>query len=333
MGSVYASAEVQLTHPRTRTAFLAFSIVLTVLVAAPVGRAAAFGGNCASASIGEVPLSDSSSLYAAGNAMPAAHAAAAPAVTPIGGVTGVVSLGMSNGRQEWTAFMNRVAARSDLGPAVRFANAAQGGQTMASWANPSNGAWDDAVREINAAGIRTDQVQVVWMKMGSQLEDLGSGSLDERIALERGWLNDVLDNAVAEFPNLRQVYLSSRIYAGYGTSPNHSETQTGYDNGYSVQAVVADAIAGVTPVWAAWGPYLWADGLTPRADGLTWDCVDFENDGIHPSGSGEDKVADLLMSFFSSEPVTCAWLLADPGTCGMATRHELHGCPHDEHLL
>ena len=152
---------------------------------------------------------------------------------------------------------------------------------------------------------------------GSRIQELGDGSLSERVALEQGWLNQILATAATTFPNLQQVYFSSRIYAGYETSSNHAETQTGYDNGFAVKAVVEDAVAGQSPMWAAWGPYLWADGVTPRADGLTWDCADFESDGVHPSASGESKVADLLMGFFTSEPVACSWFLADASDCGL----------------
>lgn len=154
------------------------------------------------------------------------------------------------------------------------------------------------------------------MKMGSRVGELGDGSLAERVALETGWLDDVLANASELFPNLQQVYLSSRIYAGYESNPNHAETQTGYDNGFAVKAIVAEAVAGSTSVWGAWGPYLWADGETPRNDGLTWECSDFESDGVHPSASGEAKVAGLLVDFFTSEPVACAWFLATG--CGAA---------------
>jgi hypothetical protein len=97
------------------------------------------------------------------------------------------------------------------------------------------------------------------------------------------------------FPNLRQVWFSSRIHTGYSVNPNHAEPNTGYDNGLAVRNVVADAVAGQTPLWAAWGPYLWADGESPRSDGLTWICDDFESDGVHPGFSGEDKVAAMLL--------------------------------------
>ena len=295
---------------------LTVAIVATMLAAAPHAPAAAYGGNCSVTSIGEVPLSDTGDLYATGNEMPATHAAAAPAVTPVDGVIGVLSLGMSNGEQEWGRFMLDAAARNDLAQTLRFANGAQGGVAMVQWANPNDAAWDFAVEAAAEAGIRSDQVRVLWLKMGSQLPDLGNGSFEERVALEHGWLTDILGIAADVFPNVRQVYLSSRIYGGYELSPNHAEPQTGYDNGFSVQAVVADAVAGKTPVWAAWGPYLWANGTTRRNDGLTWQCDDFEGDGVHPSASGEAKVSGLLMDFFSSEPVACDWFLADPGACG-----------------
>jgi hypothetical protein len=53
---------------------------------------------------------------------------------------------------------------------------------------------------------------------------------------------------------------------------------------------------------------MWADGLTPRSDGLTWDCVDFQStDGTHPSTSGRDKVAAMLQAFFRSDSVAGRW--------------------------
>ena len=42
--------------------------------------------------------------------------------------------------------------------------------------------------------------------------------------------------------------------------------------------------------WISWGPYLWADGETPRSDGWLWRCSDFQDDGTHPSFLGAVKV-------------------------------------------
>jgi hypothetical protein len=63
----------------------------------------------------------------------------------------------------------------------------------------------------------------------------------------------------------------------------------------------------VVAPWTAWGPYLWADGLVPRSDGLIWECDDFATDGTHPSDSGRLKVAERLLGFFRTDVVASRW--------------------------
>jgi len=60
-----------------------------------------------------------------------------------------------------------------------------------------------------------------------------------------------------------------------------------------------------------WGPYLWADGVTPRKiDGLVWERNDLvDRDGTHPSESGRKKVADLLFKFFTEDPLAKTWFV------------------------
>src|SRR5437868_6436233 len=52
-----------------------------------------------------------------------------------------------------------------------------------------------------------------------------------------------------------------------------------------------------------WGAYLWGDGMTPRkSDGLVWKREDLGGDGTHPSNSGRQKVAELLLKFCKTDP-------------------------------
>src|SRR3989442_190765 len=118
------------------------------------------------------------------------------------------------------------------------------------------------------------------------------------------------------YPNLRLMYVSSRIYGGYASVALAPEPFA-YESGFAFKWLVEDQINGDPALsypgkapWLAWAPYLWADGLTPRSDGLTWACSDFQSDGTHPSPSGEQKVANLLLSFFKTDPTATSWFVA-----------------------
>ena len=62
--------------------------------------------------------------------------------------------------------------------------------------------------------------------------------------------------------------------------------------------------------WLAWGPYPWADGLTPRSDGLTWACSEVESDGTHPAQPAEQKVGRMLLDFMLASPFAVPWFRA-----------------------
>ena len=59
-----------------------------------------------------------------------------------------------------------------------------------------------------------------------------------------------------------------------------------------------------------WGPYFWADGTTPRkSDGLVYDRSDLAGDGTHPSESGRQKVAELMLRFFTTDADAKRWFV------------------------
>ena len=139
-------------------------------------------------------------------------------------------------------------------------------------------------------------------------------------------MGDIARALKVRYPNLQQVFFSSRIYAGYAThdaqpravrirvGPGREMADRGADQSdewrrRSIRGPATSITqAGVAP-WLAWGPYLWADGLNPRSDGLIWQQQDFQSDGTHPSQSGEEKVGAMLLDFMSSSPFTEPWFL------------------------
>jgi hypothetical protein len=163
----------------------------------------------------------------------------------------------------------------------------------------------------------------------------------------------IIRAAKSRYPNLKQVFFSTRIYAGYAPKALNPEPYS-YEYGFSGQWLVEAQIkqvnngGGVDPVagdldytigaWTAWSSYLWANGINPRSDGLIWcnaqtgaPCngeQDFEPDGTHPSSNnpGHDGTTKIvsgqansqfkgLMGFFKTSPYTASWFCASKTAC------------------
>jgi len=315
----------------------------------------------ASAFAQRIPLSDlgtrtylaqyQGGLYENGsNTMPADHSAAGMAqaalIRPLdrdgnpaaGGKIVMLSIGMSNTTQEFCAANNPAPceAWSFVGQATRdpavnrstllFVNGARGGQTGDTWDSPSQPNYDYVRdRDLTPAGVSEAQVEVAWLKEANPQPTVSLPSQNADAFRMVAQFGKILRAMKVRYPNLRIVYLSSRIYAGYATSALNPEPyayETGFAVKWTVQAQIdqmrtgqIDARAGdlnsngVAP-WIAWGPYLWADGMNPRSDGLIWQRADVQpSDGTHPSQSGQQKVGAMLLAFLKQEPTARPWFL------------------------
>jgi hypothetical protein len=173
---------------------------------------------------------------------------------------------------------------------------------------------------LAAAGVGTQQVQVVWLKEA----DANPTQTFPAHALQlQNELEIIVRLLKSRYPNLRITYVSSRTYAGYASSTLNPEPFA-YESGFSVKWMIEKQICGDTSLafsgprpsspWLSWGPYLWADGTTPRVDGFTWQCSDCQTDGTHPSSDGQAKIANLLLNFFKSEPTAAPWFIGSSTT-------------------
>ena len=261
------------------------------------------------------------------------------------GMVVLLSIGMSSATQEWcnTIPYTPCASWTFTGQALADAavrqnsfiilNGAKGGQQASTWNSVNDFNYDRVLDSIlTPASVTEKQVQAVWLKEANldPTVSLPSSSGDAYTLETR--LGEIVRALRTRYPNLQLVFISSRIYAGYATTTTDPEPYA-YETGLSVKWViqaqidqmanggtVVDQRAGnldydtVAP-WIGWGPYMWADGTTPRLDGLTWVPGDFDPaDFTHPSTQGETKVGTILLNFFKTDPHASCWFLAG-GVC------------------
>jgi hypothetical protein len=310
------------------------------LLAMPAWPGTAASSVCSRTSVGLTPLSDlgagsyrgsKGGLYPGSvDFRPVAHEregeAIAEGIGPLApdgtpnpqGKYALLSIGMSNTTIEFRAFRQLVGRDPANDPHLVIVDGAQSGVTGTQWADPRDPAWAAVNSRLSVLGVTPQQVAVAWVKVADAHPTSGWPSY--AMALESD-MASIAHNLHAKFPNLRIAYYSSRTYGGYASTSLNPEPYA-YQSGFSVKWLVRDQIDGqaalnsdpaegpVRAPWLSWGPYLWADGLTPRSDGLTWACSDFVADGTHPSQAGASKVAGLLRDFFHTDSTARPWFLA-----------------------
>lgn len=229
----------------------------------------------------------------------------------------LISLSMSNATQEFSLFKRTADGDEQKSPKLTIVDCAQGGQAMAQWAGADR-PWQAAEQRLKAAGVTPKQVQAVWIKLANAGP---RGDLNEHgKKLQKDTLK-VVQLAKDRFPNLRIAYLSSRIYGGYASNMLNPEPYA-YEGAFAVRWLIQDQIKGdaelnfdaergaVKAPLLLWGPYLWADGTTPRkSDGLVWEREDLSGDGTHPSENGRKKVTDQLLKFFKTDSTSKTWFV------------------------
>lgn len=314
------------------------------------GWAVAGGGagaqNCGNTSVGLTPINDlgagvylgaQGGLYLGGtNLRPAPLDTAARAIgnglgplnaagqpDPNGWIV-LLSIGMSNTTQEYQAFIQQVNAFPNKQARLRVIDGAQGGQDAVTIADPTAQFWTNVDQRLAQQGLTPAQVQAVWLKEAiAGPANVAPGPFPAHPQFLQGLLGQIARNIKDRYTNAALCHVSSRTYAGYATTNLNPEPYA-YDSAFAVKWLVEQQQSGDPALnWSAsagpveaplllWGAYLWADGATPRSDGLTWQCADVQPDGTHPSPSGRAKVGSLLLGSFSRDLTSRRWFVARP---------------------
>ena len=240
----------------------------------------------------------------------------------------LISNGMSNTTQEFSVFKKLADSDPAKSSKLVIVDCAQDGMEASMWAKDANESgvfgnrdpWAVQQERLRNAGVTSQQVQVVWLKQARALP-VSLGEFPAHSDQLTDDLARVVGKLKSTFPNLRLIYLSNRIYAGYARTRLNPEPYA-YESAFSVRQLIKrqldkdpdlnydESKGQVKAPVLLWGPYLWADGTKGRKqDDLVWHNDDFEGDGTHPSNKGRQKVAELLVNFLKTDPSASPWFL------------------------
>ena len=220
-------------------------------------------------------------------------------------LTLMVCIGMSNAYQECEKFIRGVneAWVDQVRPEIKVVNCAKGGHAIEKWNDPAydDVLWDACADTLNQQGYSLQQVKVVLHKAANQYTLGPEGQqLPFYPDTESDYYNfkDNLgifaDRVTTFFPNLDAVFTSSRSYGGFTDRAARGEPLS-YEEGHALNVWLKENSL-YSGVWFGWGPYIWAPSCTSgivNGHGICYDREDYESDGVHPSPSGEIKIATM----------------------------------------
>lgn len=237
-----------------------------------------------------------------------------PTVDPVDGIIGIVCVGMSNSNQECADYLTRVTGEfaGQIAPTVRVVNCAVGGHAIERWIDPEfdEVLWDACLTQrLPQAGVRLDQVRVIWHKAANQfttgpggapLPTYPTAGSDFEAFVEN--LDAFAARVRAKFPAVQAVYTSSRSYGGFSGNAGRGEPLS-YEEGHALNQWLR-AHATVEGIWYGWGPYLWAPdcatGMT-NGGGICYSRGDYVADGVHPGPGARQKISNLVHARFLQE--------------------------------
>lgn len=216
----------------------------------------------------------------------------------------------------------------NVGQHVVLFNGALGDQTLATWDPagfytnnpcPFQGVpqsdpecnYDRIALALQTNGFAPNQVQAVFLKSAEEFPQYclntslgcraGSGQTPD-VQTAETFMGEIMrflklgepaqvPPYPVPYPNLKQVFITSRTYGGYGVQATSTHgclnpEPFAYEEGFAVQHLIvaqidqtnnlpgSDPSAGnvnySNAPWFDWGPYIWASGETKRSDGLFW---------------------------------------------------------------
>jgi hypothetical protein len=237
----------------------------------------------------------------------------------------MIAVGLSVTQQSFLQFVPMVNADPAKNPNLVVVDGASGGATVTQLISTTNNSFWESMTNVYLpnAGVTANQVVAVFFM---DTDGGPSGTFPSDMTTLQSQMETTAQNMLHFFPNIKIAYASSVYYMGYSNGVANLDPEPwAYESGFAVKNMIQDQINGnanlnydptkgpVMAPWLSWGPYLWANGLTPRSDGLAWSCQDLQSDGTHPQiPNGRIKVSGLILNFLKTDDTASPWFLA-PG--------------------
>lgn len=237
-------------------------------------------------------------LYPDSNNAPASHRAKGDSISQVlraGGAIKVVCFGMSNAKLIFDNLVSLLPGSALDNSNVTIVDKAESGCDLTCWMSKTV-AFDAAVKVVflyhsnnkpqSSACVSSKRFPTHALNTQAQLETF-------------------LGKIKSAYPNLKQVFINSREFGGWGCPPSGTKytEPVAFEESFSVKWFVEDHLNETTP-WIGWGPYTWSR-TTPRNH--------FRNDGVHPcTTTGAPAFGQQWFDFLLNDQTAKIWFAANP---------------------
>lgn len=236
-------------------------------------------------------------LYPGSNEPPSLHSARGDSIAQVlsGGPIKVACFGMSNSKLIFDDLIARLGTSVLDNPQVSVVDFAESGCDLTCWMSKSVAS--DAAVKVVFLYHSNNKPQSSGC---DQLKRFPTHALNTQAQLE-----NFLVKIRSAYPNLKQVFISSREFGGWGCAPSSTKytEPVAFEEGFSVKWFVEAHLNEVSP-WIGWGPYTW-DSATKREN--------FRKDGVHPCAViGVPVFSGRWFDFLLNNSSTRPWFAANP---------------------
>jgi hypothetical protein len=232
-----------------------------------------------------------------------------------------VAEGMSNMRDEMEAFAALLAKKTaELNPKFQFVSLAEGGCDLECWIDKGVGAVDRQVQILiwKQTNNRPQNADGSPRQPSSNFPSKDSKRFPAHALTTKALLKKRLLDLKKKYPNLKQVFFTSRSYGGWTCAPSADDYRepVAFEEGFSFKWLLEDQILGKDPqlafegdnapaAWLAWGPYIWNPAWTQDM---------YRVDGAHPCEKGAAAIAQMWYDSLSTYTTARTWFRREVST-------------------